>query len=205
MGKSLKLAVLGIVILTHTMVCQAEGPRLRYGVQWGYNALALRACQYTYLTDIGYRVSEGEDLHADYFTNAFVSADLGLEFLNSLALTARAGYRGVAKGYRVFPAELQLSWFTKGYEGSSPFLFAVGGLALTESLGFDDNINVVAAGFGYRHKLSHKISLDGFVRTNYISCSPLPIDEYDGVIARERTIYSRATNMSIDFGIGLYF
>ena len=204
MRKSLKITIIAIALL-QTINCFAEGPRVRYGIQWGYNAMAVSGSEYTYLTDIGYRVSDGEPLHPDYYTNAFVSADLGVEFLRSLALTARVGYRGISAGYRAFPAELQLAWFTKGYEASGIFVCAGWGTALTEAFSTDDNINLVFAGAGYRKSLSRKISLDGFVKGHHISCSPLPVDEYDGVIPRERTVYSRSTHLSVDFGIALYF
>ena len=204
MSKLLKIATIALTLL-QTVASFAEGPRLRYGINWGYNAMAGSGCEYTYLTDIGYRVSDGENFHPEYYTNAFVSADFGVEFLRSLALTARVGYRGISEGYRAFPAELQLAWFIKGYETSGIFVCAGGGTALTEEFSADDNINLVFGGAGYRRSLSRKISLDGFIKIHHISCSPLPVDEYDGVIPRERTVYSRSTHVSVDFGIALYF
>ena len=204
MNKYLKTAILAIMILL-SLPGFAQKPRLRYGIQWGYNAQVVSGSQYTYLTDIGYRVSDGEDPHADYYTNAFVCADLGIEFFKSFALSASIGYRGVAEDYRVFPAELQLSWFLRGYETSGVFFSAGGGTALTEGLSADDGIIMLSAGTGYRHSLSHKINLDGFVKVRHTSCSPLPVDEYDGVIPRERTVYSRSTHISVDLGIALYF
>ena len=204
MRKPLKIALIALAFL-HTFASFAEGPRLRYGIDWGYNAKAFGESEYTYLTDIGYRVSDGEPLHPDYYTNAFVSADLGVEFLRYLALTTRVGYRGIFEGYRAFPAELQLAWFFKGYDAAGFFVCAGGGTAITEGLAFDDNINLISAGGGYRKNLGRKINMDGFIKVQHISCSPLPVDEYDGVIPRDRTVYSRSTHISVDFGVALYF
>lgn len=205
MSKFLKIAALSLaLILTSALVAQAGKPRLRYGLQWGYSAKVASAGQYTYRTSMGYRVSDDNPLYADYYTNAFVSADLGLEFLNWFALTARFGYKGIAKDYRVMPAELQLAVFPKGYENSGLFGFASGGMALYD-LSLDDGATLFSAGVGLRRNLSRKISLDGFLKAGYTVCSPLPVDQYEGKIPRESVVYSRAQHISVDLGLALYF
>ncbi len=205
MSKLLKIIALSLaLILTSEALSEAGNPRLRYGIQWGYSAKAASGLEYTFFNSYGTRISDGQPLAPDYYTNAFVSADLGIEFLDYLAFTLKAGYRGVAKDYRVMPVELQFSIFPMRYDKSGIFLFGSGGFAL-RGWSMEDKINLISAGIGLRRNLSHKISLDGFLRGNLITCSPLPEDQYEGTIPRDRTVYSRAQHITVDLGIALYF
>lgn len=205
MNKFLKIAALSLaLLLILAPTSEAGKPRFRYGVQWGYSALGASGCEYTIYNSVGSRVSDGKPFVPHYFTNAYFSADLGLEFARYFALTAKAGYRGIDRDYRVAPLELQLSLFPFGYERSGMFLFGSGGLALYD-WSLADKINLLSGGMGYRHNLSRKISLDGIFRLNYINCSPLVVDDYEGVVPRDRTVYSRATHLTADVGIVLYF
>ncbi|MBO4465143.1 MAG: hypothetical protein J5748_00495 [Bacteroidales bacterium] len=183
---------------------KAESPRLRYGLQWGYNAKVATGYEYTIYNSFGSRISDSQPLTADYYTNAFVSADLGLEFLNYFAFTLKAGYRGVAKDYRIMPAELQFSIFPWGYDQHGLFFLGGGGFALYH-WSLEDKINLLSAGMGLRRNMGMKVSLDGFLKANLTTCSPLPVDPVDGQIPRDRTVYSRAKYISIDLGLALYF
>ena len=205
MSKLLKIIALSLVLLlSFGAVSRAEGPRLRYGLQWGYNAKVASTYAYTIYNTNGSRISDSQPLTADYYTNAFVSADLGLEFLNYLAVMVKAGYRGVAKDYRIMPGELQLSIFPWGYAESGLFFFGGGGFALRD-WNLEDKINLLSAGMGLRRNMGLKISLDGFLKANLTACSPLPVDQYEGQIPRDRTVYSRAKHISVDLGVALYF
>lgn len=205
MNKLLKITVLSIALFfAFGLVSQAEAPRVRYGLQWGYSAKVASAFQYTIYNSYGTRISDSQSLTPDYYTNAFVSADLGIEFLDYLAFTLKAGYRGVAKDYRVMPLELQFAIFPMRYDKTGIFFFGSGGFALY-NWSLEDKINLLSAGIGLRRNLSRKISLDGFFRGNLITCSPLPVDQFEGTIPRERIIYSRAQQLSLDLGLALYF
>ena len=205
MSKLLKITALCLTLLfVSEAFSKAEGPRLRYGLQWGYNAKVATSYAYTIYNSNGSRISDSQPFTGDYYTNAFVSADLGLEFLNYFAFTLKAGYRGVAEDYRVMPVELQFSIFPWSYDESGLFLFGSGGFALYQ-WSLDDKINLISAGMGIRRNMGLKISLDGFLKANLTTCSPLPVDQYEGQIPRDRTVYSRAKHISLDLGIALYF
>ena len=205
MSKSLKIIVLSLaLILAFEAISKAESPRLRYGLQWGFNAKLATTWAYTIYNSNGSRISDSNPLTADYYTNAFVSADLGLEFLNYFAVTLKAGYRGVAKDYRIMPAELQFSIFPWGYDQSGLFFLGSGGFALYKR-SMEDKINLLSAGMGLRRNIGLKVSLDGFLKANLTTCSPLPVDPVDGTIPRDRTVYSRTKHISIDLGLALYF
>lgn len=205
MSKSLKIAILALALaFAFESFSAAESSRFRYGVEWGYSAKVASSFQYTIYNSYGSRISDSQPLSPDYYTNAFVSADIALEFADYFAITLKAGYRGVAKDYRVMPVELQMAVFFKGYEKTGPYVFAGGGAALY-NWSFEDQINLASAGAGMRHNLSRKISLDTFLKVNLIGCSPLPVDPYEGTIPREKTIYSRNGHLSFDLGIALNF
>ncbi|MBO4610659.1 MAG: hypothetical protein J5668_00980 [Bacteroidales bacterium] len=205
MSKLLKIMVLSLaLILASEAVSEAGKPRFRYGMEWGYSAKVASGFEYTIYNSYGSRISDSQPLSADYYTNAFVSADIGLEFLNYLAVSLEAGYRGVARDYRVMPLSLRLALFPKGYDKTGPFVFAGGGMALY-NWSLEDKVNLISAGAGSRYNLSRKISLDGFLRANLISCSPLPVDPYEGTVPREKTVYSRTSHITMDLGIALYF
>ena len=205
MSKPLKIIALSLaLIFASGLVSKAESPRLRYGLQWGYNARAATSYAYTIYNSNGMRISDSKALHADYYTNAFVSADLGLEFLNYFAFTLKAGYRGVAKDYRIMPAELQLAIFPWGYDQSGLFFIGSGGSALYK-WSLEDKINLLSAGMGIRRNMGLKVSLDGFMKANLTTCSPIPVDPVDGPVPRDKTVYSRAKHISFDVGLALYF
>lgn len=205
MNKFLKITALSLALLLASAASSlAESPRFRYGLQWGYSAKAATSLEYTFFNSYGTRISDGQPLTLDYYTNAFVSADLGIEFLDYLGFTLKAGYRGVAKDYRIMPLELQFTLFPMRYDQTGIFLFGSGGFALY-NWSMEDMVNLMSAGIGLRRNLSRKISLDGFLRGNLITCSPLPEDQYEGTIPRDRTVYSRAQHISIDLGLALYF
>ena len=205
MSKLLKIIALSLAfILTSEALSEAGSPRLRYGLQWGYSAKAASSFEYTIYNSYGSRISDSQPLTPDYYTNAFISADLGLEFLSYFALTLKGGVRGVEKDYRVVPAEIQFSIFPWGYTKTGMFLFGGAGAALYK-WSLEDKVNLYSAGIGLRHDMGLKVSLDGFVKANLITCSPLPVDPYEGVVPREQTVYSRRQHISIDIGIALYF
>ncbi|MBP5571453.1 MAG: hypothetical protein J6X39_02150 [Bacteroidales bacterium] len=205
MSKLLKIIALSLaLILSSEALSEAGSPRLRYGIQWGYSAKAASSFEYTIYNSYGSRISDSEPLTPNYYTNAFICADLGLEFLNYFALTLRGGYRGVEKDYRVVPAEVQFSIYPWGYSESGLFLFGGGGVALHD-WSFEDKVNLISAGMGLRRNMGLKVSMDGFVKANLITCSPLPVDPYEGVVPREQTVYSRRQHITLDIGIALYF
>ena len=204
MSKSLKIIALALtLVFASELYSEAQSPRLRYGLQWGYNAKLATSYAYTIYNSNGMRISDSQ-IGADYYTNAFVSADFGLEFLNYFAVTLKAGYRGVAKDYRIMPAELQFSIFPWGYDQSGLFFLGSGGFALYKR-SMEDKINLLSAGIGLRRNMARKVSLDGFIKANLTTCSPLPVDPFDGPIPRERTVYSRTKHLTIDLGLALYF
>lgn len=206
MSKFLKIATICLTVIMASQICEAKGPRFRYGVSWGYSGQVADSYDYTYRTSVGYRVSSEQPLTFNWYSNAFISADAGIEFLRYLALTAKAGYCGVSEGFRVLPVELQLAFFLKGYENDGLFIMGAGGMAFTEDLDLTEyKTNTISAGLGYRHNLAGKVCLDGFLRVRETSCSPLPTDDYEGTIPRDRTVYSRAEHIAVELGISLYF
>lgn len=205
MSKSLKIIALSLaLVFASEALSEAGSPRIRYGLQWGYSAETMASTNYTIFNEYGSRISDSNPRHWEYYTNAFVSGDVGLEFLDYLAVTLKVGYRGVAKDYRVMPIELQGSIFPFRYDQSGLFFIGSLGTAMS-NWNFEDKMKILSAGIGLRRNMGNKISLDGFLRGNLFICSPLPVDPYEGTIPRDRVLYSSAKYVTIDLGLALYF
>lgn len=180
--------------------------RFRYGVEWGYSPQIASSFQYTFLSANGYRVSEGSPDYAfDYFTNAFVMAGAGAEFADYFSLSLNAGFRGLYKDFRVVPVELKFAAFFRGYSHNGPFLTVSAGPCLGEKFSWDDRTVTASLGAGLRACLIDKVSIDLFARCRMAGLSPLPDDPYEGIIPRERLIYSRRGIILADFGLSLQF
>lgn len=205
MSKYLKIIALSFaLILASEAISEAGSPRVRYGLQWGYSAEAMASTTYTIFNEYGSRISDSNPRHWEYYTNAFVSGDVGLEFLDYLAVTLKVGYRGVAKDYRIMPIELQGSIFPFRYDQSGMFLIGSLGTAMS-NWNFEDEMKILSAGIGLRRNIGNKISLDGFLRGNLFICNPLPVDPYEGTIPRDRVLYSSGKYVTFDLGLALYF
>lgn len=205
MSKFLKIMALCITLFfASEALSEAGSPRIRYGIQWGYSGEAAAGTSYTFFNKYGTRISDSNPRHWEYYTNAFVSGDVGIEFLDYLAVTLKAGYRGVAKDYRIMPLEIQGSIFPWRYDQSGLFLIGSLGTALSNG-NFEDNVKIISAGMGLRRNIGLKISLDGFIRGNLYITNPLPLDPYEGLIPRDRVVASSGKFITIDLGLALYF
>lgn len=180
--------------------------RFRYGVDWGYSPQIASSFQYTFLSANGYRVSEGSPDHAfDYFTNAFVMAGVGAEFADYFSLSLNVGFRGLYKDFRVVPIEAKFAAFFNGYNHNGPFVTFSAGPCLGEKFSWDDRTVTASLGAGLRACLIDKVSIDLFARCRMAGLSPLPDDPYEGIIPRERLIYSHLGIILADFGLSLQF
>lgn len=186
---------------------KAESPlRFRYGVEWGYSPQIAYSSQYTFLSANGYRVSEGNpELEMDYFTNAFVMAGIGAEFANYFSLSLNAGFRGFYKDFRAVPIELKFDAFFNGYDHNGPFITVSAGPCFGERFSWDDETVTGSIGAGLRTCLIDKVSIDVFARCRVAGLSPLPDDPYEGIIPRDRLIYSHRGIVLADFGLSLQF
>lgn len=202
-----KRLIIAILCFFACVSLRAESPlRFRYGVEWGYSPQIASSSQYTFISANGYRVSEGSsEFELDYFTNAFVSFSAGAEFANYFSLLLNAGLRGFYKNYRTIPIEAKFSAFFHGYDHSGPFITLSAGPCLGEKFSWDDGAVTGAFGGGFRACLMDKVSIDVFARCRVSGISPLPDDPYEGIIPRDRLVYSRRRAILADFGISLQF
>lgn len=202
-----KSFILVVLCLLMPASLKAESPlRFRYGVEWGYSPQIAYSSQYTFISANGYRISEGSpDPELDYFTNAFVMAAVGAEFADYFSLSINAGFRGLYKDVRVVPIELKLAAFFRGYDHNGPFLTFSAGPCLGERFSWDDETVTASFGTGLRACLIDKVSIDLFARCRVAGLSPLPDDPYEGIIPRDRLIYSHRGIILADFGLSLQF
>lgn len=202
-----KRFILAMVCLLTAVSLRAGSPlRFRYGVEWGYSPQIAYSSQYTFLSANGYRVSEGDtELVLGYFTNAFVMAGVGAEFADYFSLSLNAGLRGLYKDFRVIPMELKLAAFFRGYNYNGPFVTVSAGPCLGDDFSWEDETVTASLGAGLRACLIDKVSIDVFARCRVAGLSPLPDDPYEGLIPRDRLIYSYRGIVLADFGLSLQF
>ena len=182
-----------------------KGPvRLRYGLDWGYSPMLYKASTATYCTQVGYRVTESTQ-GFDYYTNAYLTLGAGVEFRGHCAIYLKTGYMGLYKDYRVNPILAEFRYFFRDCTlEDGAFLCMEGGVAL-HKLNFEDKTSLGNLGFGFRHILSSHTSLDFVAKAGLSVCSPLPNDRYEGVIARDKVIFSKSEQLSLSLGLSLYF
>lgn len=183
----------------------AAGPlRMRLGTDWGYSPQLYQSFVSTYYTRIGYRVTE-QSLGFDYYTNGYLLLGFGCEINNRCAFYIKSGYMGLFKDFRVMPILGEAQYFFNGSEGRDcPFVMLNGGVAL-HSGSFIDKTVLASLGGGYRHHLSGTTTLDMVAKIQASNCSPLPYDKYDGLVPRNRIIFSNANQFALSLGLSLYF
>ena len=132
---------------------------LRYGVEWGLSASVYNSFHYNYIDGImGYRIDE-EGSDTDCIGNAFAEVYCGTDLSRRLSLTLRAGFSGIARGRRVVPICLRLSWFPAGTCADGFFTLADGGLSFPDFFEAKP-APVFRLGGGYRLLLTDSSSLD---------------------------------------------
>lgn len=183
----------------------AEPARFRFGADWGVVPQVFHTNEATYITMVGYRVSDPFRRDFQYFTNGYMTFNAGFEFANHFALYAKTGWMGISEDYRIMPLIGELQYFFKSYMGcDSPFMMVYGGTGLHGS-GFSDKIAMAGIGAGHRHCLSNSVSIDATLRIQWCGYNPLPVDEFEGIVSRDRVIFSFANSVAVGFGLSLNF
>lgn len=199
--------VLTILVLLASVFpfCASAKARFEASAEWGVSPLLLSSELYSYYSNQGFRVSEGDGtMGFNYYTNAFLYATAGVNFAKYFGLAAKAGYAGLCEGYRVFPLGLRLLAYPSGYERDGVYLTADASVALHGGAAEDETL-LGSIGIGYRHGLYGSMGLKAFARVCGSTFSPLPVDPYEGVIPRSRVISSSRTCIALEIGIGIYF
>ena len=131
---------------------------LKYGIEWGYSATCFDKYHSVYFNpEVGYRIdNQGTDFFL--YSNAYVSARVGVEMFRHYSLAILAGYAGVNQDRRLFPATVRATYFMDSYDTGGIMIFGEGGLGMTD---VSENVsNLFKLGTGYRLKMSMKSSLD---------------------------------------------
>lgn len=203
-----KRPLVTVLVSALMLLCvKAEGSspvRLRFGVDWGYSPQLYQSFVSTYYTRIGYRVTE-QSRGFDYYSNGYLLFGLGCEINNRCAFYLKSGYMGLFKDFRVMPILGEAQYFFSGGDSCDcPFIMLNGGIALN-SASFVDRTILASLGGGYRHHLSRRTTLDMIARIQASNCSPQPNDKYDGLVPRDRIIFSNANQFALSLGLSLYF
>lgn len=179
-------------------------PEVKYGVEWGYTATFLDAARYDYVDPVdGYRVDEST-VDAYLYSNAHVSANIGIYFGNHFCTAIYAGYEGIKQDKRIFPVTVRASYYFKDYRSDGAFCFLEGGTGIHPNDKFVSNIGRIGA--GYRLSLSRKGSLDLLMSLKLTGDRPEIANIHTGYPVPEHYIrYSNALYGAATLGIALNF
>ncbi len=192
-----------ILLLFLSLMCSAK-TRVHTEASWGYSPQVFVAKAFAYIPNgVGYRVEE-YDNNFSYINNAFLKISSGIEVLDKVSIGIKTGIQRIDEKYNVIPLELELKYFFRSTEKNGIYLLLEGGTALHE-WNFQDDILLGAAGLGYREQLYKSLNINFFIQLQGLSCHPLPIDKYEGVIPRERVVFSLIAYTGLVFGVGIGF
>ena len=178
--------------------------RVHTEASWGYSPQVFVAKAFTYIPNgVGYRVEEYGN-NFSFINNAFLKISTSIEMLNKVSAGIKTGIQGIDGKYKVIPLELELKYFLRSTDKNGIYLLLEGGTAIHEC-NFQDNILLGAAGLGYREQLYKSLNVNFFIQLQGLSCHPLPIDKYEGVIPRERVVFSLIAYTGLVFGVGIGF
>ena len=199
------LLLLGLVPLLAGNPAGREGrARLSFGFEWGYDVTFANIYHYNYLDPAeGFRVDK-RDFKPMYYSNGHVEGHLTVLFAKRLGVGLHAGYAGIQQRTRFFPVSLRTTYFMDSYSSDGQFLFLEGGA------GFHDSRKSVSPfgrlGYGYRIKLSRKISMDLGASLRVCHDHPPIYDSsIPGYIDKENVRRSDALYPAAMFSIGLDF
>ena len=146
------------VLLLFALGLQARGPRLSYGLEWGYTGTFLRTYQYNYIYSAGSRIIENDAVWW-YYSNGGVLADVGLDLGSHVNLSVYSGLLGVYSRRWMVPVELRTRWCPLGLDSNGPVAHL--GAALTfPTTTLRETSGRINAGGGYRVIVYKDISVD---------------------------------------------
>ena len=187
-------------------VCLTSSGRVRLsgGVSWGYSPQIYKGQVFSYIPNrIGYRINERESAF-NYYSNAYLDADAGVDLWNRVSFHLKTGYRGLDYNYDIVPLLLESRFYFKDYYTGGAFVALEAGTALHE-WNFDDGIILIRTSLGYREQLYRNLSVDFLFHIQAADLHPLPIDKYEGVIPRPQVSFSAVGYLQIGFGVGISF
>ncbi len=187
-------------------VCLTSQAKVRIsgGVSWGYSPQIYKSQVFSYIpNNIGYRINERTEAF-NYFSNAYLDADAGVDLWDKLSFHLKTGYRGIDYNYDIIPLLLETRYYFGSCFTGGTFLSLEAGTALHE-WNFDDGIILIKTAFGYREQLYKAISVDFLFHIQATNMHPLPIDKYEGVIPRPQVSFSVVGLLQLGFGVGINF
>lgn len=178
--------------------------RFSASISWGYSPQIIKHEAVCYIPNsIGYRVAE-ERTRIDFYSNAYLTASVGYDFLKHCSLQFKAGYMGIDYNYQALPLLGEFRYYFKDFRSKGLFLGVEGGFFL-HNLTWEDKGTLVGLCFGHREQLFKDLSLDFHVKIQWANYSPLPVDKYEGVIPRPQVIFSNTDSFMLSIGTAISF
>lgn len=179
------------------------GAKLRYGAEYGINAVTYSYSYCSYMVPERYLVDASNGRYG-FHVNGQVLGFVGLDFPKRSSLYFYSGYMGLTKKENVIPLTCRYSWSlsSKGVE-------KYGALFVNAGAGFRKYAKVSvlgSAGYTYRYRLSDFLALDfnGGVMGSY--SHPDVYDKYsDRYVPKVDIGESESTNIGLIFSISIVF
>ena len=181
-----------IIILLTILVCRtAPGEeshhssysrtgRFVYGVEWGISGNLFNYNVTTFITDVQSLV-QIRSIDPFFHVNGEILADAGVNIGKRFNLSLAAGYAGIQKNMRFFPAELRGQVFLRPWQTEGSYFQIGGGGGLAENKqhrsAFFGRI-----GYGYRIYLGNGVSIDLKTAVMLAYSHPDAYDKYTGKV-----------------------
>lgn len=154
----MKRAAVILILLLSVTAARAGGPRLSWGLEWGYTATFLRTSQHNFVCAEGYRIIENPDTWR-YFSNGSLLAGVGMDVFDKFNASLYSGLLGVYSKRWVVPAELRLTYCPTGLH-TDGLLFHAGAALTYPTSVLQDSGWRAEAGAGYRIAVFGNVSVD---------------------------------------------
>lgn len=200
----MKKAALVILLMTLPVLMRAGGPRLSFGLEWGYTSTFLKTSQHNFICEEGYRIIENP-VSWRYLSNGAVLARAGADLTENINLSLYSGLLGVYSKRWIVPLELRMRWCPSGLYNEGILLQAGGGLGFPTSSLYETGARAVA-GVGYRLPIYRTLSVDLILSWNFTLDSETILDPDTGDKVPRYRITSNSTEyQAFNLSIALNF
>lgn len=176
----------------------------KFGVEWGANAMLLKAFSYNIIDDAGSRLSE-KSVGAAYHPNGTFLVSAGLETGEKCIVSINSGFSGITDGRRVIPVTLRGSLYPAGIRQDGIMYFLDGGVDFDPS-GISTMGLLGSVGTGYHIVLSNKTSLNLMLHARLAVDHPKVANpDGGGYVSTENTLHSNAEYVSAGISVSLQF
>lgn len=206
------LLITFFLLLAASMFAWQEGeekaeekrPLLIYTVEWGASGNWFNYNVSTYITDVQSLVNI-RNINPFFHLNGELMAGLGLNIGKRLNFSLLAGYCGIQKGVRFYPAEFRASIFLQPDHTCGSFFFLGGGGGICEKREQKSAL-FCRGGYGYRFYIGSGTAIDFRASLQGAYSHPDVLDKYTGEIVHLSNLrQSESISINTVFSIALVF